>query len=150
MTYTEMKQAVIKALANKDEEELKHLQWLDGRWYEDIMEELKTEEAQNMNNPEVIIKNYVVRDRHFTIVLDGGFYQAIEDKFIDENGRLTKTLYGHQTFANEDLNMCLNNTKNMVEIDYLVAQGHSKAEAFGIVFDLIGKVDMAQLEALFA
>ena len=38
MTYTEMKQAVIKALANKDEEELKHLQWLDGRWYEDIME----------------------------------------------------------------------------------------------------------------
>lgn len=150
MTYTEMKQAVINALANKDEEELKHLQWLDGRWYEDIMEELKTEEAQNMNNPQVIIKNYTVRDRHFTIVLDDVYYQAIEDKYIDENGRLTKTLYGHQTFADRDLNMCLKNTKNMVEIDYLVSQGHSKAEAFGMVFDLIGKVDMAQLEALFA
>ena len=150
MEYKEFKQAVKTAVETHDEYEMEHLKGLDGRWFEDIMEELKTEEAQNMNNPEVIIKNYVVRDRHFTIVLDGGLYQAIEDKYIDENGRLTKTLYGHQTFANEDLNMCLNNTKNMVEIDYLVSRGHSKAEAFGMVFNLIGKVDMAQLEALFA
>lgn len=41
MTYTEMKDAVIKALAEKDGQELKHLSGLDGRWYDDIIEELK-------------------------------------------------------------------------------------------------------------
>lgn len=41
MTYTEMKNAVIKALADNDREELKHLSNLDGRWFDDIFEELK-------------------------------------------------------------------------------------------------------------
>lgn len=104
-----------------------------------------------MKSVQVIIKSFVIRDRHFTIVCDeDGFYQAIEDKFIDKNGKLTKTLYGHQTMADRDLQRCLTNIKNVVEIDYLVKQGHSKAEAFGIVFDLIGKVDMATIEQLFA
>lgn len=91
-----------------------------------------------------------VRGRSFDIVLDKGYYQAVEDKYIDENGRLTRTLYGHQTFANEDLNKCIKGVRNQVEIDYLIEQGHSKAEAFGIVFDLIGKIDMATLEGMFA
>ena len=41
MTYTEMKDAVIKALADNNREELKHLSDLDGRWFDDIIEELK-------------------------------------------------------------------------------------------------------------
>lgn len=41
MTYIEMKDAVIKALADNNREELKHLSDLDGRWFDDIIEELK-------------------------------------------------------------------------------------------------------------
>lgn len=99
---------------------------------------------------DVIIRNFTSRNRHFTIVCDEqGYFQAIEDKYI-EDGKLTKTLYGHQTFASKDMNMTLTNLKNQIEIDYLVEQGHSKAEAFGMVFNLIGKIDMATLEQMFA
>ena len=44
-----------------------------------------------------IIKKVVMRDRHFTLVKDDdGNYLSIEDKYIDENGRLNRTLrYGH-------------------------------------------------------
>lgn len=98
-----------------------------------------------------IIETFSARNRHFTIVKDEqGFYNAIEDKYIDKDGKLTKTLYGYQTFANKDLNKCLQTTKNQIEIDYLIdEQGFSKAEAFGTVFNLIGKIDMATLEAMF-
>ena len=43
MTYYEMKDAIINALANKDDWEVRHLFSLDGRWFEDIIEELETE-----------------------------------------------------------------------------------------------------------
>ena len=104
-----------------------------------------------MNEVEIIIRNYTARNRHFTIVKDSeGFFQAIEDKYIDQNGRLTQTLYGHQTFASRELNMTLQNLQNGIEFDYLVEQGHSKGEAFGIVHNLLGKIDLATLEGLFA
>lgn len=48
MTYTEMKDAVINALTCEDIEELKHLEQLDGRWYEDIMEELEANDRFEM------------------------------------------------------------------------------------------------------
>lgn len=84
-----------------------------------------------------IIKNFVVRDRYFTIVKnEDDFYLAIEDKYIDANGRLNTTLNGFQMYANKDLNDCLNTCKNQVEIEYLEAQGYTKAEAFGIVFGI--------------
>lgn len=99
----------------------------------------------------VIIKTFTARNRNFTIVKDDdGYFQAIEDKYIDANGKTTQELYGFQTFANKDLNACLQSTKNQVEIDYLISQGRSKAEAFGIVFDLIDKVSAETLESLFA
>lgn len=40
MTYLEMKDAVIKALADNNTEDLKHLSNLDGRWFDDIIEEV--------------------------------------------------------------------------------------------------------------
>lgn len=99
----------------------------------------------------VIIRHFTERGRNFVIVQDKeGFFLAIEDKYIDENGKLTKTLYGHQMCANRDLDECLKTLHNHIETDYLLSQGYSKAEAFGIVFDLIGKVDMKTLEGLFA
>lgn len=103
------------------------------------------------NTANVIIRNYTERGRNFTIVQDkDGFYLAIEDKYIDKTGKLTQTLYGHQMFANRDMNECIKSLHNSIEINYLVEQGHSKAEAFAIVFDLIGKVEMDKIEALFA
>lgn len=83
-----------------------------------------------------IIKDFIVRDRHFTIVQnEEGFFLAIEDKYITD-GKLNRTLNGFQMFASKDLNTCLNTTKNQVEIEYLEAQGYSKAEAFGICFGI--------------
>lgn len=84
----------------------------------------------------MIIKNFVARNRNFTIVQnEEGFYLAIEDKYITD-GKLNKTLNGFQMYASKDLNTCLNTCKTQVEIEYLEAQGHSKAEAFGICFGI--------------
>lgn len=83
-----------------------------------------------------IIKNFVARGRHFVIVQnEEGFYLAIEDKYITD-GKLNKALNGFQMYASKELDTCLNTCKNQVEIEYLEAQGHSKAEAFGIVFGI--------------
>jgi diaminopimelate decarboxylase len=43
MTYYELKDRIIFALANKDEEEVRHLFSLDGRWFLDIIEEIESE-----------------------------------------------------------------------------------------------------------
>ena len=98
-----------------------------------------------------IIKSVTMRDRHFTVVLDKGFYQAIEDKYIDEDGRLTQTLWGYQTFANRDLNECLKGAQNRVEVDYLVSIGYTMAEAFVKVFNIdTTVVPLEKVEELFA
>lgn len=83
-----------------------------------------------------IIKDFVVRDRHFVIVQnEQGFYLAIEDKYITD-GKLNKTLNGFQMYANKDLSDCLDTCRRQVEIEYYEAQGKSKAEAFAIVFNI--------------
>ena len=83
-----------------------------------------------------IIKNFVVRDRHFVVVKnEDSIYLAIEDKHIT-NGKLNKALNGFQMYASKDLNDCLTTCKHQVEIEYLVSQGKSKAEAFAIEFNL--------------
>ena len=99
-----------------------------------------------------IIKNFVVRDRHFVIVKnEDDFYLAIEDKYIGINGRLNKALNGFQMYANKDLNDCLNTCKRQVEIEYLEVQGYSKAEAFGIVFGIpADKLDILVKVGAFA
>lgn len=83
-----------------------------------------------------IIKKLVVRNRHFTVVKDErGFYLAIEDKYITD-GKLNTTLNGFQMYANKDLNECLKTCKTQVEIEYLVDNGYSKAQAFATVFNI--------------
>ncbi len=77
------------------------------------------------------ITTLIARDRHFTIIQnDEGFYLAIEDKYIDANGCLKQALNGLQMHASKDLNMCLQCTKDEVDIDYLRSTGLSKDEAF--------------------
>lgn len=71
------------------------------------------------------------RDRHFVIVQNNeGFYLAIEDKYLDENGCTTKALNGFEMHASLDLNMCIQCTKDAVDIDYLKSTGLSDEEAF--------------------
>lgn len=81
-----------------------------------------------------IIKDYVVRGRRFVIVQDkDGFFLAVEDKYLDKYGRLTKTLNGFQLHASKCLKTCIQGVADMVEIDYLRSIGKSDAEAFSIV-----------------
>lgn len=62
--------------------------------------------------------------RKFYIVQnDDGFYCAIEDKFVDENGKLTQKLNGLQMNANKNVADCINQTMSKCRIDTLVKNG---------------------------
>lgn len=80
-----------------------------------------------------IINRYETRDRVFTIVHDQGHYLAIEDKYLDEQGRMKETLNGFQMHADRELDRCLANTDRACWMDELIGLGCSKAEAFCIV-----------------
>jgi len=78
-------------------------------------------------------------NRTFEIVKnEDGFYLAIEDKYIDKNGCLTKKLNGLNMKADKDLNKCLQKTKDQCEIDELIANGKSVEEAIKIV--ILGQI----------
>lgn len=95
----------------------------------------------------VIVKELKVRNRNFTVVLDDGWYMAIEDKYIT-NGKTNRELNGLQTNASQSLSDCIKMTKDAVEIDYLKEQGYSMAEAVAIVFDMMENLEM--LKTIYA
>lgn len=80
-----------------------------------------------------IVSEITHRGRNFTIVNKDGYYMAIEDKYITE-GRLNRTLNGINTFADKNKESCIGFMKNSVDIDYYMAEGCSKPEAFCKVF----------------
>lgn len=81
-----------------------------------------------------IIRTLSARNRHFTIVQDEqGFYCAIEDKYITD-GKLNTTLNGFQMHASKDLDACVKGTIECVEIEYLMDEGYTKAQAFAKVY----------------
>ena len=69
------------------------------------------------------------RNRNFTIVLEDGWYMAIEDKYIT-NGRLNTALNGFQMHADKKRANCIEMTKNAIDMDYYQSLGMSKADAF--------------------
>ena len=74
------------------------------------------------------------RDRKFYIVKnDQGYYLAIENKYIDENGKLNTNLNGLQMNASKDLNECLKRTKDQIEVDFLVSNGMDALKAIQLV-----------------
>ena len=75
-----------------------------------------------------------VRDRVFYIVKINGYYCAIEDKYLDENGVTKQKLNGLQMHAKETMAKCIKAVQDSVEIDYLMNNGYSMAQAFNIVF----------------
>lgn len=82
------------------------------------------------------ITKLYVRGRQFFIVRNAdGFYLAVEDKYIDKNGKCKQALNGLQMHAAKDLNNCIDTTKMCVEVDYLEAQGMSRNEAMRTVLN---------------
>lgn len=80
-----------------------------------------------------VIKDYVVRGRHFVITrgissVDGRqLYFAIEDKYITD-GKLNTRLNGFQTHCHVELNECLNLTRIAVEVGYMKEHGATDEE----------------------
>lgn len=89
----------------------------------------------------VIIKNYNYRGRNFTIIKDQGFYMAIEDKYLDENGCLNQQLCGKQLYPAREVKECMKHVNNECDIAYHIENGMSKAEAFSTVLGI--PVEMA-------
>jgi len=77
-----------------------------------------------------IINHYETRGRVFTVVHDQDHYLAIEDKYIDDAGRVTQQLNGFQMHAAKELQECLDRTASACWMDELIEQGATKAEAF--------------------
>lgn len=80
-----------------------------------------------------MVTTLTARKRYFVIVQDGNMYCAIEDKYIDAEGKLKQALNGLQMHASESLDRCIQQTRDSVEMDWLEAHGASKAEAFAKV-----------------
>ena len=83
----------------------------------------------------VLVKVFNYRGRNFTIVKKGNYYCAIEDKYIDESGKMNCTLNGLQMFASEVLEETIKRVQNSVDVNYYISQGMTKAEAFCKVFN---------------
>ena len=88
------------------------------------------------NSVKVVVKDFVVMDRHFVICKRAdGWYLAIEDKYIDENGRLNTALNGLQMNAGRTLDKCLETCKNNVMFEYYRKKGLSDVDALNKVYN---------------
>lgn len=79
------------------------------------------------------ITTLIVRDRRFEIVLKDEHYCAVEDKYIDADGRLNTALNGLQMHASKSLEQCVDLTRTCVEVEYLEENGYSWREAMAKV-----------------
>lgn len=76
------------------------------------------------------ITTLVVRNEKFHIVKnEEGFYLAINSKYVDKDMKLTQALNGLQMHASKDLNTCITNARNAVEVRYLIEQGMDEIQA---------------------
>lgn len=89
-----------------------------------------------------IVKNYIYRNRTFVIVYNDElveghpYYLAIEDKYIDESGRLNKGLNLVEMNAGDTFKDCEERLRNRCDLDYYMSQGADKYEAMAMVFNL--------------
>lgn len=99
-----------------------------------------------MKDMTTIVKTLIARGRNFTIVHHQGMYCAIEDKYIDADGKVNQALNGFQMNASKIIEECVQRTLDRVETDYLIDAGYTKAQAFAKVNNL----PVEACEALFA
>ena len=77
-----------------------------------------------------VINHYETRGRVFTIVNDQGKFLAIDNKYLDEEGRTKVSLNGFQMHAADTLKDCIENANRACWMEDLMSEGFSKAEAF--------------------
>ena len=65
-----------------------------------------------------VITKLTYRDRTFLIVSYKRYYMAIEEKYIDENGKTNKALNGLELHVDDTILGCKNKAKMSVEYDY--------------------------------
>ena len=82
------------------------------------------------------ITTLLVRDEEFYIVKheESGMYCAINTKYIDERGRLTKGLNGLDMCASKTVAQCVDSMRCRVEVRYRMDNGMSMEQAFKEVF----------------
>ena len=69
-----------------------------------------------------VVTKLVTDSRLFYIVRNGEFYCAIEDKELDEHGRLKRSLNGLQMYADRELAKCLQRVTDAVQIEKLMTE----------------------------
>lgn len=70
------------------------------------------------------ITTFYARTESFVIVKNPeGYYLAINTKYIDNNGKLTRPLNGLQMNASKDLEQCITSTRVQVNADYYMSCG---------------------------
>ena len=81
------------------------------------------------------ITKVIGRGRTFHIVWNDQFsrYCAIEDKYLDENGCLTKTLNGITMHASETVDQCIQGVQMEIEANYLLTQGYDMLGAMEVI-----------------
>lgn len=85
----------------------------------------------------VITRDFSYREKHYCIVFDGKYYMTVDRKFIDGNGRTNKVLtFSDGLHTSLTLQGCIDDTKRDLDMEYYIAQGMSKAEAFAKIFGL--------------
>lgn len=80
------------------------------------------------------ITELIARDRKFHIVFKDGYYMAVDDKYLDKDGKLTRALNGLQMNASKSLETTIDTTRKQVEVDHLVDNGVDIMRALYAVF----------------
>lgn len=93
----------------------------------------------------VVVKDFSIRGKHFVIVKHQDLYCAIEDKYITD-GKVNKRLNGGEMHAGQTLEDCIHFATDYAEVEYLVEQGHTRAEAIAIYWDMLDK--LAEIEVI--
>ena len=86
-----------------------------------------------------VIKDFSIRGKHFVIVKHQDMYCAIEDKYITD-GKINKQLNGIEMHAGNTLEDCIHFATDYAEVEYLIEQGHTRAEAIAIYWNMLDKL----------
>lgn len=86
------------------------------------------------------VTTYIRDGRKFEIVKDKRngewWYMAIEEKYIDDDGKLNTPLNGLQMSASRTMEQCIELTTKRVDYEAYIAEGMSKAEAYAEAWNL--------------
>lgn len=82
------------------------------------------------------ITTYIESGRTFHICRDENGYWGIEDKHIDENGKLKVKLNGISGHLKDSVAECIQSISFQIKLDDLIAQGYDMNTAFQKMFQI--------------